>query len=181
MRRGIPWFLVLFRLALAPLLLALAQKFSGWVLAAAITAAVLTDIFDGKIARRLNIATPALRQADSMVDVIFWLCMLGVAIRRAPDIFAAHWGIILALLLAETLCQSVCLIRFRRMVATHSYFAKSWGLILLLCFAAMFLHPAAWQIFLSCGYGIAVDAEILAILLRAQTYPVDVKFFRALA
>jgi CDP-diacylglycerol---glycerol-3-phosphate 3-phosphatidyltransferase len=169
---------VLFRLGLAPLLLAGAVWLPGGVLVVALTLAVLSDIFDGIIARRLGCATPALRQADSTADVVFWLCMLGVAIRRAPALFVGHMPVIAALLLAEAACQALCLARFRRPVATHTYFAKSWGLVLLGCFAAMFLSPSALAIWFACLYGIAVDMEIFVILLRAASYPVDVKSWR---
>ena len=178
--RFIPWALVLFRLVLGPVLLAVAAHTPGGWLVLALALAVLSDIFDGKIGRRLGCATPALRQADSVVDVCFWLCVLGAALRRAPDVFASHIPVIAALLLAELVCQALCLARFRRPVATHTYFAKSWGLVLFAGFAWMFCSPAALAIQITCLYGIAVDAEIFAILLRAKTYPVDVKSLTAL-
>jgi len=174
----LPWGLVLFRLVLGPLLL-LAAHAPGGLLVLALGLAVLSDIFDGIIARRMGCATPALRQADSVTDIIFWLCVLGTALRRAPDIFAAHIPLIAVLLLAELACQALCFTRFHRPVATHTWFAKSWGLVLFAGFAWMFCAPSGLAIQITCLYGIAVDAEIFAILLRAKTYPVDVKSWRA--
>jgi len=178
--RLIPWSFVVFRLGLGPLLLACEPWVSGWLLVLLLSFALLSDIFDGVIARALRCATPALRQADSLVDVGFWLCMLGIALRRTPDLFWANMPVIAALLIAEAGCQGLCFARFRRPVATHTYFAKSWGLVLFGGFVAMFLSPSALAIQITCLYGIAVEIEVFIILFTAVRYPVDVKFFWAL-
>ena len=74
MRRA-PWILVIFRLLAAPGLIALALSglSSGVAAALLLSLAVLSDIFDGVIARRMKVVTPALRTWDSRADVVFWL------------------------------------------------------------------------------------------------------------
>ncbi len=41
--------------------------------AVCLIAAFVSDIFDGIIARRLNVATPALRRLDSVADTFFYV------------------------------------------------------------------------------------------------------------
>jgi phosphatidylglycerophosphate synthase len=64
--RRIPVLLVATRFLLGPILLFLATQGAtgGWFLLG-ITAAFLSDVFDGIIARRLGVATERLRVADS--------------------------------------------------------------------------------------------------------------------
>jgi len=161
-------------------MLAGAAAWPAWWLVAMLTAGVLSDIFDGIIARRLGMATPALRQADSAVDVLFWCCVFGAAWRREPGLLAQHGLVIGAFLAMELGCQALCLARFRRMVATHTYAAKSWGLVLFAGFAVLLCAPNGLTIVLMCLYGMAVDLEILGILVLAARYPIDIPSIRVL-
>ena len=69
----LPLFLVVLRATLAPVvvLLALYQP-SGAAFAACLVAALVSDYFDGVIARRLGVATPDLRRMDSAGDSRRW-------------------------------------------------------------------------------------------------------------
>ena len=71
----LPGLLVGFRVLIAPLLLvdAVDHQTSIWFLVG-YGLAILSDIFDGIIARRLGVSTPQLRQADSWADI--WLFFL---------------------------------------------------------------------------------------------------------
>jgi len=157
-----------------------AATWPAWWLVALLTAGVLSDIFDGIIARRLGVATPALRQADSVVDVLFWFCVCGAQWRREPGLLCRHALVIVAFLAMELGCQALCLARFRRMVATHTYAAKSLGLVLFAGFGVLFCAPNGLTSVLRCGYGMAVDLEILGILVLAARYPIDIASIRVL-
>ena len=52
-----------------------------------ITAGLLSDIFDGIIARRLGVSTQHLRRLDSTIDQFFWLCILAAAYIIQPEFF----------------------------------------------------------------------------------------------
>jgi len=72
--RDLPRALILFRFLAGPaiLLLLTARSEEAKPLCLGLLAAgVLSDIFDGVIARRLNCSTPALRKLDSKADVVF--------------------------------------------------------------------------------------------------------------
>jgi len=76
----IPILLILFRLLLAPTVLILAYfiredaKLSILIL---MYLGLLSDIFDGIIARKQNISSEKLRRLDSQIDVVFWLAICG--------------------------------------------------------------------------------------------------------
>ena len=61
-----PLFLVLFRAALAPIVIWLALRLPNPIgFGTCLATAFLSDVFDGALARRLNVATDALRRLDS--------------------------------------------------------------------------------------------------------------------
>ena len=67
--RSVPIVLVLSRIVLSPLIWWTVHRgLSPWWFMAGFVLAYATDIFDGKIARRLGVATPALRLVDGWVD-----------------------------------------------------------------------------------------------------------------
>ena len=73
--RHLPLALMYARLVLGLVLLALAWLGVAHFAALAgglITAGLLTDIFDGIVARQLGVSTEKLRRLDSTIDQVFW-------------------------------------------------------------------------------------------------------------
>jgi CDP-diacylglycerol--glycerol-3-phosphate 3-phosphatidyltransferase len=166
----------LFRLALAPVMPLVAL--AAWappVLVACLVLGVLSDIFDGVIARRLGVVTPAMRRLDSGTDVLFFLSAAWCLCRLHPEIVRQHvWGLA-ALLALEAICNLTSLARFRRLPATHSYLAKFWGLCLLAAFVAgIGFGYGGWVMKGTIAVGVLADIEIIAIMLVSPTAPVDV-------
>ena len=52
-----------------------------------LTIGLLTDIFDGIIARQLNISTPKLRRLDSTIDQLFFISVAIATYIQCPDFF----------------------------------------------------------------------------------------------
>jgi CDP-diacylglycerol--glycerol-3-phosphate 3-phosphatidyltransferase len=147
---------------------------------AVILAATLSDIFDGIVARRLGVATVALRRADSIVDLIFWISVLvGLYLQNPPLIWHARF-VIAAILAAEATLQAVSLARFRRMVATHSYSAKFAGLCLMIGTSLLCLqtHAAVATGLIATSYGVCA-LDVLAILLILPAWKSDVPSIRS--
>ena len=99
MKRSIPFLLTTLRLLLGPL--ALAVVLLGWpraIFAPLLLAATLSDIYDGVLARRFGVSTPALRRYDSLTDVIYYLFILLATWLLCRPVLSAHWAAILALL-----------------------------------------------------------------------------------
>ncbi len=95
----LPITLVGMRFALAPLLVldALDHRTSFWFIIGYVIA-VLSDVFDGIIARRLKVSTALLRQADSWADICLYLCM-------AISIWLVYPQVILFFSSISTLCS----------------------------------------------------------------------------
>ena len=176
MKRSIPFLLTTLRLLLGPL--ALAVVLLGWpraIFAPLLLAATLSDIYDGVLARRFGVSTPALRRYDSLTDVIYYLFILLATWLLCRPVLSAHWAAILALLGSEAAGILISLLRFRAMPDTHSYLAKFYGLCLFACFVGLLTFNApGWTITALAVVGVTTNVEIMAILCLSKRPPVDV-------
>jgi CDP-diacylglycerol--glycerol-3-phosphate 3-phosphatidyltransferase len=144
-------------------------------------AGTLSDIFDGVLARRFQVATPGLRRYDSSTDVIYYLFLLVVVgILCQPQLVKMIWAISI-LLLSEAACVAISLVRFGMYPATHTYLAKFYGLALLGGLIALLVFNASgWVIVALMFVGLATNLEIVAIHFAMDAPPVDVPSIFAL-
>ena len=182
MKRHLPFTLTTLRLLLGPV--ALACAFAGvsrWVYLPILLAGTLSDIFDGVLARKFDVATPALRRYDSITDIIYYLFILAVAWQLCRPAIAAHLWLIGLILLSEAVNILVCCFRFGKFPATHSYLAKFYGLCLLGALIALLVGNAVSWVFIGLAtVALTANVEILAMHVLAKTAPVDVPWIFAL-
>lgn len=136
---------------------------------------LLTDIFDGIIARHLNISTQKLRRLDSTVDQIFFISVGVAAYIQCPDFFKTNAYKIIILAGSEALIYLVSFLKFRKEVATHSIGAKIWTLFLFGTLIQIILQCQSVILFNLCFWvGLLTRAEIIAILFILKTWTNDV-------
>ncbi|PAX53446.1 CDP-alcohol phosphatidyltransferase family protein [Brunnivagina elsteri] len=135
----LPSILVGMRFALAPLLVfdALDHKTSFWFIIGYVIA-VLSDIFDGIIARRLKVSTPQLRQADSWADICLYLCVAISTWLVYPQVIIDFQVPLLSAIAIQLTLFAISLIKFKKFPSFHTYTAKSWGLTLLAATIGLF-------------------------------------------
>jgi CDP-diacylglycerol--glycerol-3-phosphate 3-phosphatidyltransferase len=175
MHRRLPWLLVLFRLIAGPAMIALAFAGQGGACAVLLSLGVLSDIFDGIIARRLGVATPALRTWDSRADVAFWIsAVIAVAVLR-PELVPTLWPAAAVIAALELANHAVSFAKFRREASPHHYLSKAFGLGLWLLFGLAFAtgRPGVVLWFVL-ALGVASQLEAFAITLRLKAWRCDV-------
>ena len=164
MKRRIPSALVWLRVALAPTVVALAfsRASGGWIVAALVVALV-SDVYDGVLARRWGVATARLRVADSVADSFFYLCVLGAVLVRHPEVVRIH-AVGLALLLGLEAARVVFdVLKYRRVASYHMWSAKVWGAVLAVGLVALFGWEATgWPVELAIWLGVLTNLEGLA-------------------
>lgn len=139
-------------------------------------AGTLSDIFDGILARRFGVSTPALRRYDSITDVIYYLFVLMAVWILCKPVVEQNIPAITLILLSEAAGVLVCFVRFRKYPATHSYLAKFYGLCLLAGLIALLAFNASgWVILALTAVALVTNGEIVAIHLLANSPPVDVR------
>ena len=179
-RRGtlhrLPIALTLLRGILGPVVLALA--FLGpapAAFAACLVAALLSDYFDGVLARRLGIATPSLRRLDSAVDSVFYLCALVAAWHLHAALLRPYLPPLVALLAVEALRYVFDFQKFGKEASYHMWSSKLWGLALFAGFYVVLVRgEAGWPVAAAIYLGIAADLEGLAISAVLRRWQSDV-------
>lgn len=175
--RAIPAFLVVSRFVLGPLVWwSVTRGMSPWWFMAGFVLAYITDVLDGIIARRLGVATPALRIADSWVDtwLYFWV-VLAVWMTHLDSLqrFSIPIFILLGLQVSEWIYGRI---KFGRLTGYHAWLAKVWGISLFFAiFSVMVFNydGIIWWLAILLGWISSIENWLLTLTLsRWQT---DVK------
>ena len=136
---------------------------------------LLTDIFDGIIARRLNISTQTLRRLDSTVDQVFFISFAVATYIQCPDFFNDNYIKLIILFGIEGLAYLICFLKFRKEIATHSIGAKIWTLFLFASLVQIILQCQSDILFNICfWFGLLTRLEIIAIILTLRKWTNDV-------
>jgi len=176
LKRHVPFALTTLRLLLGPLALALALgNAPRWIFLPLLVTGTLSDIFDGILARRFGVATPALRRYDSITDVTYYLFILGALWRLSHDVVTDNLWAVVVILATEAGSILVCAVKFGKYPATHSWLAKFYGLCLLAGLIALLAFDAGnWAVIALASVAAVTNAEIILLHLLAKTPPVDV-------
>lgn len=136
---------------------------------------LLSDIFDGIIARRLGISTVNLRRLDSAIDQVFWISTAFAAYLQCPEFFVGNSTKLFILFAAEGTVYVVSFFKFRKDVATHALASKVWALSVCATLIQVVLTCRAPILFEVCFYlGVATRLEIIGILLILNEWTSDV-------
>ncbi len=136
-------------------------------LGAVLAGALLTDVLDGQLARRLNQVTALGSRLDSIADntllvsAVVWLLML------RPEVIHGRHGVVLALSVALWAVSIIIgWVRFHRFADLHLYSDKTaavvGGVFLVTCFMFGF-H--AWIFYLAAGISALANIEGIVLLI----------------
>jgi CDP-diacylglycerol--glycerol-3-phosphate 3-phosphatidyltransferase len=165
------------RLLLGPLLVWLALRgIAGAPAVAVCLAALASDYYDGVVARRFGVDTPAVRRFDSATDTVFFLGAAWAAWLLHADLLRPWGWMALAVVALEIARYAFDLVKFRREAAYHAWSAKAWGLSLFAALVALLGFGSAVPLVpLALGIGVVADAEGLAISVILPVWTHDVK------
>jgi phosphatidylglycerophosphate synthase len=181
----IPALLVSFRAALGPGLIVWAWlRGAGLLLAAGIALGLLSDIFDGVLARRWRVDTERLRRWDTRADIFFYLCILVAVLMLFPAAIYRRWLLLAAVLTAEVIQQVFAALKYGRQASYHSILAKIWGLLLAAAAISLLgfgMDKDNWLLDMSLAWGILANAQSLIMTLLLPGWHRDVpSIFHAL-
>ena len=136
---------------------------------------LLTDIFDGIIARQLKISTTKMCRLDSNIDMVFWICVIAASYVLAPDFYRSNFVELAILVTLEACCYVLSYIRFKKEVATHALSAKAWALLLFATLIQVIATGTSGALFVLCFYwGIISRLEIIAMLIVIKKWTNDI-------
>jgi phosphatidylglycerophosphate synthase len=127
--KSVPDLLCYARLLLVPVVLALALSDLPFYAVIALLAAGITDVLDGIIARRWNIATAYGSRLDSIADTLMEISALGALLLLRPEIITGHALVLGAWIVIEASSILFGWLKFRRLANLHLYLTKAAGVI----------------------------------------------------
>ena len=174
--RHIPFLLVGFRMLLAPTVILLGYQgsaFHAWIVLVCYLA-LISDIFDGIIARYAQVDTVKLRLWDCYADLIFWLSACWCIGLAFPSEVMQRSYIIVPLLLLEWVPDLIYYFRFRKGGCAHSYLGKTFGLVLLTNFTLLFGFQDTTLFTLTVVVGLLAQLDRIGIALILPSRVCDV-------
>jgi phosphatidylglycerophosphate synthase len=180
-RTHIPWAMSAARAAMGPLLaLGATCNWNGLTLAGIVLTALLSDIFDGVLARRWHCDTAAIRLFDTLADTFFYLWTAWALWLASPAIWRQNAALLAVVVAMEILHAAFDLAKFGRPASYHSYLAKTWGLVLASgVITAFALHRGNALLTLALWIGLACKLEGIAMSLILPTWHRDIKTLAA--
>lgn len=175
---NIPQLLILFRFLLAPIILGLAffiGETSKPVILILMYLGLLSDIFDGIIARKQNISSASLRRMDSQVDMVFWLSLGFATWILFPQLISDNSFSISVILTMEVACYLISFVKFKKETCTHAFLSKMWGLSLLAAFTSLIgFNHAGFPFYLAIILGLIshLDRILITLILPKWTHDV---------
>lgn len=176
--KTIPYILIALRFILAPIILLLAY-FQGeearFLMLTLMYFGLLTDIFDGIIARKVDVSSEKLRRLDSQTDLVFWLSLGFSAYFLNPELIKSEWRGILLIFVMEALCYIISIWKFGKETCTHAFLSKMWGLSLLIAFTYLIgFQQAGWAFYLAIILGFISHIDVILIILFLPKWQYDV-------
>ncbi len=175
--KKIPFLLIYSRILIAIIVIVLAiLKPANYtpVIATLIITGLLTDVFDGIIARKLNVSSEKLRIWDSNVDQFFWLAVIGSIFYLRFEVVKPLLFTIGVLVFLELLAYLISYIKFKKTIATHSLLAKFWTLTLLTFLIELVLNASSSTYLFCFLVGVISRIEIILIILKLKNWATDI-------
>ena len=173
--RSIPTALTVFRLLSAPVLMALAymgkERYFLWLA----IAALLSDVLDGFLARRLGASSETGRLLDSWADLLIALVSFAGATLLWPDTMREEAGYFALVLAALVIPNAWGLLRFRRLLGYHTISAKASGVFLAVGAVLLFIGLTPIPFRVAAFIELAVAAEYIAISLILPQWTSEMK------
>lgn len=176
MLRRTPYLLIVIRFLLGPLLYWDASDgVTGNMFLVGLGVALLTDFFDGVLARRLGVVTAHLRETDGRVDMWFYAWIALSAWSTRADVVASFVWPIIFVISCQLLAWIVDFIKYQRFSNYHAYSAKAWGVTLFALTIAWFSYAdVTFWLWLAVFFGVLCTVEEIAITLTLPEWTYDV-------
>lgn len=174
----IPYYFIYFRGLLIPVILGLGYFYgdeSRYLVMLLMYLGLISDIFDGIIARNLGVQTATMRRLDSQVDMLFWLSIGVYSFWIHPEIINEHIYSVRAVLAMEVFCYILSFVKFGKESAFHPLLSKTWGLCLLAAFTGIIgfgYGGLAFKLAVFLGVISHLDRVLITLLLKKWTHDV---------
>jgi phosphatidylglycerophosphate synthase len=176
MLRQLPNALSVARILATPVLVVLAVAGHETAFAWVLVPALLSDIFDGLLARTLHLQSQLGAFLDSIADTMLLLVSCYGIWRFHPGVVQGHWRILTLAIGLWLLEDCVALLRYRRLSSFHTYASKVAGNLLGFFVGVLFVFGfEPWLLYLAAAASMLANAEELTLLALLPQWRADVR------
>lgn len=176
--KKLPYYLIAIRFIFSPIIISLAYfkgEESKFLILILMYFGLLTDIFDGIIARKVGVSSEKLRRLDSQTDLVFWLSLGFASYFLNTELIKTEWLSILLIFIMEALCYIISIWKFGKETCTHAFLSKMWGLSLLIAFTYLIgFQEAGWAFYLTIVLGLVSHIDVILIVLILPKWQFDI-------
>ncbi len=176
--KHIPIILIAFRFVLGPVMIAITYSYGTTariVLMILLLLGILSDIFDGIIARKSGVSSEKLRRMDSQADLVFWLCAGWCSWLLSPEIIINNKYAIITIFAMEGLTYVLSIAKFGKETCTHALLSKLWGITLFAAFISIIgFGYGGVPLALAVIFGIISHIDVYLIILILPKWTHDV-------
>lgn len=174
---NVPNLICLGRLAGIPFALWFAYEGWEWSYVALVVFLLITDLVDGRIARKWNLRTTLGARLDTIADIALYTSFIPALFWLEPRYAEDAMPFAIAVAFSYFAVFIACMARFRRIPSYHTRGAKiAWGLMLLGVLAAA-LGFSEWPLIIALIWVMLVNIEALLITFTIRHWRADVLSF----
>jgi phosphatidylglycerophosphate synthase len=135
----------------------------------------LTDVFDGRLARKLGTTNPFSAALDSQCDLLFQGSAVVCVCVFRPDVVAFYQWLFYAAVTAQFVQWCIGFLKFRRLTGYHTRWTKVWAVVLFLAIVEVTISPTSIILLPALLLAIISNLEETAITLLLPEYRTDVR------
>lgn len=176
--KNIPLLLIGFRFLLAPVMILLTYMYhdaARGVLVILLLLGILSDVFDGIIARKMGVSSEKLRRMDSQTDLVFWVSAGWCVWLLNPEIVIHNKYAVIMIFVMEGLTYLFSILKFGKETCTHAFLSKLWGITLFMAFVSIIgFGQAGWAFALAIVFALISHIDVYLIILFLPKWTHDV-------
>lgn len=146
----------------------------NYIVVALMVLGIVTDIFDGILARKYEVSTEGLRVQDTVIDLAMYMSILAFLFIQNPALYSENELPILVILGLEAAMYLVSLLRFVKLPSPHAIPSKFWGIYLVVEFTLLLLGVTGTHFRISLFIGCAVHIDRLLIYILLPSWNHDI-------
>jgi phosphatidylglycerophosphate synthase len=175
---NVPNLLSATRIALAPVLVALAWAGAARVFLVGLSLSLVTDIVDGKLARKLNQTSELGAKLDSWGDFATYMTVPLCAWWLRPDFVRAEAAYFIAVVASYTVPVAIGFAKYRRLTSYHTQAATVAAYLVGGATVVMFAGGPAWPFRLATAVLVYAELEEILITGLLPTWTANVPSWR---
>jgi len=131
-------------------------------------AGIISDLFDGIIARKLNVSTENFRVLDTVFDLLFYFSILLYILKINEKVLSENVKLISIIIILESLMYFISLARFRKLPSPHAILSKFWGIYMIIEFTLLIVGVTGnhFTVALVIGTIVHFDRVLIYIFIR---------------